>query len=433
MKIAFVAPAVAGHLNPMTTLARQMKARDHDIVFSSFLDAEGFATAANLPFVPLCAKEYPLGSAAKLLEPLARLQGLAAAEYTFQLLADALQNEIIDLPHTLAVCRADAVVLDEADTYLSLVPMHLDMPYISISNALPLDLSGQAPLCLFDTPFDPSPEGLARNREQLQSAEAVFAPRKAVGREYAEKVGLNVDWSDPFATVSKSAWLTQMPREFDFTSSHFPPQFHYTGPFHDGAGRAEPEFPWDRLTGEPLIYVSLGTLQNGLESVFSTIGEGTDNLSGMQIVLSIGSTLDPKCIRSLPNNAIVVSNAPQVKLLERSALCITHAGLNTALECLTQGVPMVAIPITNDQPGVAARIAEKETGVVITLNDLTASRVSLSVDQVLNDSTYRDNACYFRKVIAEANGLSKAADLLERAFGLRREPRPEEIPPPGHP
>jgi len=158
--------------------------------------------------------------------------------------------------------------------------------------------------------------------------------------------------------------------------------------------------------------------EHGLESVFSTIAEGVGDRSGMQLILSVGAALNPKGIRSLPKNAIVVSYAPQVKLLERSALCVTHAGLNTALECLTQGVPMVAIPITNDQPGVAARIAEKKTGLVVPFNDLTASRLSLLVDQVLNDSTYRDNAHYFQKLIAETNGLSKAADLLERAFGL---------------
>jgi hypothetical protein len=37
---------------------------------------------------------------------------------------------------------------------------------------------------------------------------------------------------------------------------------------------------------------------------------------------------------------------------------------------------------------------------------------------VLNDTTYRDNARYFQKVIAETDGLSRAADLLERSFGL---------------
>src|SRR6266853_6737775 len=52
----------------------------------------------------------------------------------------------------------------------------------------------------------------------------------------------------------------------------------------------------------------------------------------------------------------------RLSLLKRAALCITHAGLNTSLESLAQGVPMVAIPVTNDQPGVAARIAYTKTG-----------------------------------------------------------------------
>src|ERR1700731_2627372 len=63
----------------------------------------------------------------------------------------------------------------------------------------------------------------------------------------------------------------QTPRAFDFEGSRWPPQFHYTGPFHDGAGRAEVDFPWDRLTGEPLIYGSMGTLMNGLVDVYRTI------------------------------------------------------------------------------------------------------------------------------------------------------------------
>ncbi len=421
MRIAFVSIAAPGHLNPMTTLARQMKTRGHDVVFSSLLDTEGFAHAAGLSFVPLCEKEFPAGSVSKLSEPLSRLQGQAAMEHTFQLLANVLQNEIIDLPQTLSACGADAVVLDEADTYLSLVPMHLGMPYVSVSNALPFDFSGQAPLCLFDSPFDPSPAGLARNREQLKFAEPVFASRKAVGRAYAEKIGLEVDWTDPFATISKLAWLTQMPKEFDFRLSHWPPRFHYTGPFHDGAGRKNTDFPWDRLTGEPLIYASMGTMQNGLEPVFSTIAEGVGERPGVQLILSIGPVLDPQQIRSLPKSAIVVSNAPQVKLLERSALCITHAGLNTALECLTRGVPMVAVPITNDQPGVAARIAYTKTGTVVPFQELAASAIRGRIDEVLGNPEYRQNAMRFKRIIAETDGLARAAQMLENAFDLKPE------------
>src|SRR5271165_5750509 len=47
-------------------------------------------------------------------------------------------------------------------------------------------------------------------------------------------------------------------------------------------------------------------------------------------------------------------------------------------------------------------------------------RPSVLVEEVLTDSTYRDRAGHFQKVIAETNGLSAAADLLEQAFGLNQ-------------
>jgi zeaxanthin glucosyltransferase len=92
--------------------------------------------------------------------------------------------------------------------------------------------------------------------------------------------------------------------------------------------------------------------------------------------------------------------------------------LNTVLEALAQGVPQVAIPVTNDQPGVAARIADKKTGLVAPLNELTAPGLSRLVDEVLTDPTFRKNSRYFQKIIAETNGLSMATNILEQAFGL---------------
>jgi UDP:flavonoid glycosyltransferase YjiC (YdhE family) len=121
----------------------------------------------------------------------------------------------------------------------------------------------------------------------------------------------------------------------------------------------------------------------------------------MQLVLSIGPALDPKHIDSLPLNCIVVNHAPQVELLKRSALCITHSGLNTALESLTRRVPMVAIPITNDQPGVAARIAHTMTGAYVSLQEMTSPRLSTLIDQVLSNSEYRENAGKMKHAIAE--------------------------------
>jgi MGT family glycosyltransferase len=312
----------------------------------------------------------------------------------------------------------DALVLDQADYGLGLVPMHLGMPYVHISNALHLDFSGNTPLCTFDWPHQTTPEALARNQAGVRGFMQAFEPVTSVAHAYAVQVGLNIDWTDPLATMSQLAWLTQTPKEFDFESPHWPFQFHYTGPLHDGLGRIKSDFPWHRLTGEPLVYASMGTLQNGLESVFSAIAQAVEPRSGMQLVLSIGPSLDSKQISSLPANCIVVNNAPQVELLKRSTLCITHAGLNTTLESLTQGVPMVAIPVSNDQPGVAARITHTKTGAYVPIQEMTASRLSALIDEVLSNPEYRQNANNMKQVIAETNGLEKAADLLEQAFTL---------------
>src|SRR5580704_3211287 len=399
MKIAFLGVRVPGHLNPMTTLARQLKARGHDVAFLSVPDTEPFVRAAELPFIPFCENDFPVGSLAKSVAALSKLQGQAALEMAIKSVANTMESAFRNLPRTLRDTNVDALVLDESQRSLGAVPLHLGMPYVHVSNALPFDFSGNTPVCTFDWQHETTPEALARNQAGVRRLLQTYEPITSVAHAYAKKVGLDVDWTDPFATISKLAWLTQMPEEFDFKISHWPAQFRYTGPFHDGLGRIESDFPWDRLTGEPLIYASMGTLQNGLEGVLTTIAQAVGERAGIQLVLSIGPFLDPQQIKSLPANAIVVDRAPQIELLKRSALCITHAGLNTTLEALTQGVPLVAIPVTNDQPGVAARIAYTKTGTFVPLKELKVSRLTLLIDRVLRNPEYRENADRLRQVI----------------------------------
>jgi MGT family glycosyltransferase len=171
-----------------------------------------------------------------------------------------------------------------------------------------------------------------------------------------------------------------------------------------------------RIDGQPLIYASLGSLVNGLDHVYKHILGAVGALKNVQVVLSVGKNIDPENLGRIPSNTIVVRSAPQIELLKRAALCITHAGLNTTLESLAQGVPMVAIPIAYDQPGVAARIAYHGTGEFIEVDELTTHRLRGLIEEVLQDPIYRDAAEYFQKVISKARGLDMAADIIEQAF-----------------
>jgi zeaxanthin glucosyltransferase len=99
-------------------------------------------------------------------------------------------------------------------------------------------------------------------------------------------------------------------------------------------------------------------------------------------------------------------------------LCVTHAGLNTTLEALAQGVPMVAIPIGYDQPGVASRIAYHGVGEFVELEDLTVERLSELIQQVRTNRSYQARACHMQRVISQTHGLDLAADLIEKALGI---------------
>jgi zeaxanthin glucosyltransferase len=416
MKIGFVGSSVLGHLNPMTTLARALQSRNHDVVFMALPELEPAVRAANLAFVPSC--EFPAGSLNKMVYQLSKRQGEDALYFTL-LCVGAIADAMFDrLPAMLKAAGVDAVVVDPSHFYVELVPMSLGMPYVHVSSALHFDYSGYTPLCVYDWPHKNTPEALARNRKGVARFRKMLRQTHAGARAYAKRVGLKIDWRNPYATISKLAWLTQTPKELDFKSSHWPSQFHHTGPFNDGTGRIDIDFPWERLTGEPLIYASMGTLQNGVPHVFRAIVTAVAAQKDAQLVLSVGDHLDTEQNGPLPSNTILVKSAPQLELLKRASLCITHAGLNTVLEALAQGVPQLAIPLSSDQPGVAARVADKKTGLLLPPKELTASRLSLLLDEVLTNSTYRDNARYFQKVIAGRNGLSAAADLLERALGL---------------
>jgi zeaxanthin glucosyltransferase len=409
MKIGFICTNIPGHLNPMTALARHLQARNHEVVFLYSSSAHG------LPCIP-----GEKDDAINANRPeMSQLEGENAIAFYCGVAVKETEMIFKSLPKMAETTGIEALIIDPIQFYVELGAMKLGIPYITVAPALYLDFYGHTPLATYDWPHETTPEALVRNREGIVKF-ARFIYNEGT-KAYAKEAGLKIDWDDPSGVSSKLAYITQIPKEFDFENPLLPQQFHYTGPFHDGKGRPKVDFPWDRLTGEPLIYASMGTLMNGRADVFRTIVAGAAKHKGTQLVLSIGDQLDPKEIGPAPGNAIIVNQTPQLELLKRTSVCVTHAGLNTVLESLAQGVPQVGIPITFDQPGVATRIVAKKTGLTMPIEQLTSEHLSALLGEVLNNPVYRDNARKFQGIISESNGLSMAADLVERSFGVTKE------------
>jgi MGT family glycosyltransferase len=163
----------------------------------------------------------------------------------------------------------------------------------------------------------------------------------------------------------------------------------------------------------------MGTLQNRLIWVFQTIASACEVLDA-QLVISLGGSAKPESLPDLPGNPLIVEYAPQLKLLEKATLMITHAGMNTTMECVKNGVPMVAIPVANDQPGVAARIAWTGAGEVLPLSRLNVPRLRAAIQQVLTQDSYKNNATRLQAAINRAGGVRRAADIVEQAISTNK-------------
>jgi zeaxanthin glucosyltransferase len=72
-----------------------------------------------------------------------------------------------------------------------------------------------------------------------QSDNAFFGIVQEIAEEYADSVGLELDWRNPRETVSRHAVaiVSQIPGEFDLPGITWPRPFHYAGPFFYEAGR----------------------------------------------------------------------------------------------------------------------------------------------------------------------------------------------------
>jgi zeaxanthin glucosyltransferase len=420
MKIGFISMPLAGHLNPMTALARKLQSRGHEIVFIGVPDAGPAVRAAGLNFVSYCEEEFPAGTCASALAPVAKIHGMEATRWTIRGAGRAFfQAASHHLPRVLAQTGVEALVLDTIHMYLEVVPMSRGIPYAHVWAILNIDFSGTTFPSVVAGRYENTPEARARNIEDLKKSDnAFFGLVQPLAEGYAERNGLKLDWSNPRATVSRraAAVVSQTLKEFDFPGIPWPSQFHYAGPFFDGAGRQPIPFPWEKLDGRPLVYASLGTLVNGLDSIYKTILPAVGRMSEIQVVLAKGNNIELADLGPVPSNVIVVDQAPQIELLKRATLCITHAGLNTALESLAYGVPMVAIPIGYDQFGVAARIAYHGVGESLGVDGLSIDALHALVQKVLNSHSYGKKAQYFKNIIAQRRGLNVAAEAIERAF-----------------
>ena len=112
-------------------------------------------------------------------------------------------------------------------------------------------------------------------------------------------------------------------------------------------------------------------------------------------------------------NALVLPSAPQLTLIRAADVVVTHAGLNTVKECIMCRTPMVAVPLTDDQPANGFRVARNLLGVTAHW-DVTGEAVADLIDEVRSEPTYAAAIEDMRRTFEAERQADTVSDLVRR-------------------
>jgi len=176
-------------------------------------------------------------------------------------------------------------------------------------------------------------------------------------------------------------------------------------------------FAWNLLDAKtPLIYMSLGSQNFSHANLFASVVDAlaSELESGqVQLVLALHDLLDSDFARSLPPGVIPIRYAPQLRLIERAALVVSHGGANTVMETLHQGVPLLLLPLLNDQHLQAKFLERSGAGIVLSPATMTAASCRAAINTLLTPSTpHRSKAFEIGQSYRAHNGANESARLI---------------------
>ena len=210
-------------------------------------------------------------------------------------------------------------------------------------------------------------------------------------------------------------------REFQPDTSYIDDSFRFVGPSILSTSRKETDFPWHLLDPQRTkVYLSLGTLYHKNMEFYRTVFTAFADHPA-QFILSAGRLIDIHDLGLIPDNFIIQSIVPQLELLQKVDLFITHGGMNSVNEGLNYGVPLVVVPQQIEQAMNGRQVSRQGAGVVLAdtppYGRLDASVLRRAADKVLADSTYRFNAERLGRSFREAGGYQEAAAVITSGLG----------------
>lgn len=408
---AVIAPPLYSHVRALEALAQQLLERGHRVTFVQQAEARTLLNDTRIGFFAVGEQSHPAGSLARTLALTARPSGLGI----FRLINDlASTTDMLcrELPAALKNLGVDGLIVDQMEAAGGLVAEALGLPFVSVACALPVNRDDAIPLPVM--PFNYATD--KRSKKLYASSANVYdwlmRRQGEVIARHAQAFGLS-ERRALHQCLSPLAQISQTLSGFDFPRQ-LPACFHAVGPLRSATPRAP-----DAVSGRPLVFASLGTLQGHRYRLFQKIARACRGLNVRLLIAHCGGLNATQVEKLKGYGAEVTDFADQPAVLSQAQVVITHGGLNTVMDAIASATPILTIPLAFDQPGVAARV--NYCGIGRRASRFASSAVlATHLRALLSDGGYRQRLIAMQPQLQQAGGAAFAAQIVEQALEAGR-------------
>lgn len=378
MLITIMAVGSRGDVQPLVALGRGLCRRGHHVRVVAGDEFRSLVTDAALDFVPL---------------GISMQQTMEAHSNVFRFLK-SITNQVL----AAGQGEHDAIISTFLGVSTCTLARERGIPFFYA-----LQIPGLRTRAFPDPLFPPLPLGSAYNllthrlnemlvQRSYNYARCLFEqPRPQYLFHFSSHlVARPADWPD-FAHIT-GFWFLDRPDDWqppadleDFLSAGTPPLYVGFGSTTDGDPRQRTELILDALR------------QAKQRAVIVT---GWGGLSEIR----------------LPDGVYAAASLPFDWLFPRVAAAVHHGGAGTTAAALRAGIPSVVVPFGLDQPFWGRLVRQLGVGPApIPARRLTAERLAAAMTAVVSDRGLRARAAVLGQKIGAEDGISRAAEIIERA------------------
>ncbi len=379
----FVLPE-KGHINPYIGPAQALKQKGCEVIFAAPADIKKQIEAAGLRFTQELLSDRKSEQPMQGKDLVELIKAKAAMKAWIQsLLLNVNERDVENYLRFINEQKPNLIVVDPLYYAAVIAAVLSGVPWVSMSNSLNPVLEDDVKSDLLDT----------LNEINVQ--------RQSLFSRFSVDVSFSgCDALSPYLTVAfcTEEFVGQRSGEVKMLGPSWP------------IGKRGDEVAVLDLPTEPFIFASFGSQIYYWPEIFKKLITATEQL-GISLVLSVGDLYDELSLELRPHVKLF-KYAPQLKILPKASLFITHGGANSVMEALASGTPIWLSPMCNDQFHQAHYIQKKSIGWVQDISLLDVSEIKNSI-LAIQQSDYKTK---MSRVTAsyQTNASEKFAELVKK-------------------